>query len=115
MVTTQMTVTQIYDGEFGGSTGRDANAFAHAAAKITAQKLGAPADEDKKKVQRPKTGDVNIPQLGTLTSPTLALRVTSRTMNIPTPARLVSHEHPHVGDVATSPHGDVQIYVKYDV
>ena len=86
MVTTQMTVTQIYDGEFGGSTGRDANAFAHASAKITAQKLGAPADEDKKKVQRPKTGDVNIPQLGTLTSPTLALRVTSGNMNIPNPS-----------------------------
>ena len=64
-----MTVTQIYDGEFGGSTGRDANAFANTAAKITTQKLGAPVDEDKKKVQHPKTGHVNIPKLGKLTSP----------------------------------------------
>ena len=81
-----MTVTQIYDGEFGGSTGRDAIAFANAVAKISAQKLGAPVDEDKKKVRHPKTGDVNIQKLGTLTSPTLALRVTSGNMNIPNPS-----------------------------
>ena len=50
-----MTVTQIYDSEFGGGT----NSFAVMLGKIIAQKLGAPDEQDDKKAD-----NVQIPALG---------------------------------------------------
>ena len=46
--TTKLTLSQIYEDEFSG-TGRNDSAFANTLAKLIAQKLGAPMEQDQQK------------------------------------------------------------------